>query len=48
MKKIALMLFCTLILFSCEKEKQLIVENTDIPLISKVLIGGESFYGVYI
>ena len=38
------MLFCALILFSCEKEKQLIVENTDIPLLSKVLIDGESFY----
>jgi hypothetical protein len=44
MKKIVLMLFCALILFSCEKEKQLIVENTDIPLLSKVLIDGESLY----
>jgi hypothetical protein len=43
MKKIALAFFFSLIFFSCEKDKQLIVENTDIPLISKVLIGGESF-----
>lgn len=30
--------------FSCEKDKQLIVENTDMPLISKVSIGGVSYY----
>jgi hypothetical protein len=28
---------------ACEKDKQLIIENTDILLINKVLIGGESF-----
>ena len=44
MKKIVLMLFCALILLSCEKDKQLIVENTDIPLISKVLSDGVSYY----
>ena len=38
------MLFCTIILSSCEKDKQLIVENTDIPLISKVLFDGVSYY----
>jgi len=46
MKKIALIFFVSIILFSCEKDKtdkQLIIENTDIPLVSKVLIGGESF-----
>jgi hypothetical protein len=44
MKKIALMLFCALILSSCELEKELIVESTDIPLLSKVLIDGASYY----
>ena len=39
-----MLLFFPLILSSCEKEKQLIVENTDIPLISKVLIAGETYY----
>ena len=34
------MFFFFLIFFSCEKDKQLIVENTDIPLLSKVLTGG--------
>jgi hypothetical protein len=38
------MFFFSLIFFSCEKDKQLIIENTDIPLISKVLIGGEPYY----
>ena len=37
------MLTFSLTFFSCEKDKQMIAENTDIPLISKVLIGGESF-----
>ena len=36
------MFFFSLLLFSCEKDKQLIVENTDIPLLSKVLTGGVS------
>ena len=43
MKKIALLFIFSLVFFSCEKEKQLIIENTDIPLISKVLIGGETY-----
>lgn len=40
MKNIALTLFIALILSSCEKEKQPTVENTDIPLLSKILING--------
>jgi hypothetical protein len=43
MKKILLMFFFSLLLFSCEKDKQVIIENKDIPLISKVLIGGETY-----
>src|SRR4030042_2288154 len=43
MKKLAFAFSFSLIFFSCEKEKQLIIENTDIPLISKVLIGGEIY-----
>jgi hypothetical protein len=45
MQKIAIIFFFSLFLISCEKEneKQLIVENTDIPLISKVLIGDETY-----
>ena len=43
MKKLAFAFFFSLIFFSCEKDKQLIIENTDIPLISKVLIGGEIY-----
>lgn len=42
MKKIAIVLFFSLLFFSCGKEWPLIVENTDILLLSKVLIGGES------
>lgn len=42
MKKFALLFFLSLIFSSCEKDKQLIVENTDIPLLSKVLTGGVS------
>jgi hypothetical protein len=44
MKKLALIMTVSLALFSCEKEKQLIVENSDIPLISKVLVSGVSCY----
>jgi len=29
--------------FSCEKDKQLIIENIDIPLLSKVLTGGVTY-----
>ena len=43
MKKFLLILSCTLIFISCEKDKESIIENTDIPLISKVLIGGEIY-----
>jgi hypothetical protein len=43
MRKVVLMFFFTLIFFSCEKYEQLIIDNPDIPLISKVLIGGEVY-----
>jgi hypothetical protein len=43
MRKIALILTFSLVFFSCENEKQLIVENTDIPLITKVLMDGEVY-----
>ncbi len=43
MKKILFFIFFTLSLISCEKDKQLIIENKDIPLISKVLIDGEIY-----
>jgi hypothetical protein len=43
MKKISLVFIISCIFLSCEKDKQLIIENTDIPLISKVLIGGEIY-----
>jgi hypothetical protein len=42
-QKTTAMLILSLIIFSCEREKQPIIENTDIPLISKVLIGGEIY-----
>jgi hypothetical protein len=47
-RKITLLIIFSFILFACEKEKekQLIIENSDIPLIDKVLIGGE-IYKVY-
>lgn len=44
MKKLSLIFVYSLIIFSCEKDKQLIIENSDIPLISKVLINGELYY----
>ncbi len=43
MKKIALLFFISFMFFSCEKDKLVTVENTDIPLICKVLIGGEIY-----
>jgi hypothetical protein len=46
LKTIAFIFFFSLVFFSCEKDKidkQLIIENTDIPLISKVLIGGRVY-----
>jgi hypothetical protein len=44
MKRIALILTFSLTIFSCKKEKQLIVENDGIPLVSKVLVAGVSSY----
>jgi hypothetical protein len=46
MKKIAVIFFASLFFVSCEKEKiqmPLIIENSDIPLISRVLIDGEIY-----
>lgn len=44
MKTIALTFLFSLILVSCAKDEPLlIIENTNIPLISKVLIGGETY-----
>ena len=43
MGKFTLILIFSLVFFSCEKDKPVIVENTDIPLISKVLIGDETY-----
>jgi hypothetical protein len=44
MQKIALVLTLSLVFLSCEKNKQLIIENTGTPLISKVVTGGETYY----
>ena len=46
MKKILLIFIIPICFISCENYNQLIIENTDIPLISKVLIGDE-IYIVY-
>ena len=43
MRKIALILVFSLIFLSCEKDRQLIIENSDIPLLSKVLTGGVTY-----
>jgi len=43
MKKNLLIFIITIFFISCEKDNQLIIENTDIPLISKVLIGDEIY-----
>lgn len=43
MRKIALLLTVSLVFFSCKKDKQLVIENTDFKLISKVLIGGGTY-----
>jgi len=43
MKKIALVLFSVIIFTSCEKEGQVTIKKSDIPLISKVLINGETY-----
>lgn len=43
MKKNLLIFIITIFFISCEKDKQPIIENTDIPLISKVLIDNETY-----
>jgi len=43
MKNVALSFLFLLILSSCEKDKLLIVENSDMPLLSRLLIGGEPY-----
>jgi len=42
MRKIIFILVFSLLIISCEKERPIIIENTDIPLINKVLSDGES------
>jgi hypothetical protein len=42
MKRIYLLFFFSFLLISCEKDKQFIAENTDMPLLSKVLVAGVS------
>jgi len=44
MKKTLVIFILSLVVFSCEKDKQLIIENTGIPLISNVLVDGEVYY----
>ena len=50
MRNIAILIVFSFVLISCEKEEQmdienpqLVIENTDIPLLSKMLSGGEIF-----
>ena len=43
MKNKLLIFIITLFFISCERDKELIIENTDIPLISKVLSGDETY-----
>jgi len=43
MKNKLLIFIITLFFISCERDKELIIENTDIQLISKVLIGNEIY-----
>lgn len=38
-----IILLFSIIFYSCEKEDSITVENTDVPLISKVFIGGELY-----
>ena len=45
MKKNLLIFIFALFFISCEKDKQSIIENTDIPLISEVLIGDKTYMG---
>ena len=42
MKKTTLILFFSLILFSCEKDKEVIVENTGVSLLKSVVVAGVS------
>lgn len=44
MKKSLLLLLVSIFLLSCESEKNIIRENTDVPLISEVLMSGEPYY----
>ena len=44
MKKTLLLLFLPVILISCEKENSLIIENTDVPLLSRVVFYGENYH----
>jgi len=41
MRKIVRILFLLITVFSCEKESQLIIENSDMPLISQVFVDGD-------
>jgi len=43
MKNELLIFIIALFFISCERDRELIIENTDIPLISKVLIGDEIY-----
>jgi hypothetical protein len=45
MKKIGLILVAVIVFISCEKarDRQLIIENSDIPLISEVIMGNETY-----
>jgi hypothetical protein len=44
MKKIFLLSVLSVVLISCEKENKLIFENTDVPLLSRVLFYGENYH----
>jgi len=44
MKNLTFLSLILLILTSCEKENQLVVENTEMPLLSKVLFEGVPYY----
>jgi hypothetical protein len=46
MRKFYSLFLFSLIIISCEKDKQIIIENTGMPLLSQVLIGGE-VYEIY-
>jgi hypothetical protein len=42
--KLPVLLFCVLPLLSCEKQKDPVVENTDIPLLSKLIFSDELYF----